>query len=118
MRDHQVNAFLVGEAFMRADDPGSGTGTIIRVTDYKSQLRRTYYRRPYRLSQYCLDRSLNHFVAKKQHKLLRYIESRLIFLLHIVALGTISQPSHFERSKQRDVLHRNRVGEMAPPFQL
>jgi indole-3-glycerol phosphate synthase len=22
MRDHQVNAFLVGEAFMRADDPG------------------------------------------------------------------------------------------------
>lgn len=23
MRDHQVNAFLVGEAFMRADDPGS-----------------------------------------------------------------------------------------------
>jgi indole-3-glycerol phosphate synthase len=22
MRDHQVNAFLVGEAFMRAEDPG------------------------------------------------------------------------------------------------
>jgi indole-3-glycerol phosphate synthase len=22
MRDHQINAFLVGEAFMRADDPG------------------------------------------------------------------------------------------------
>ena len=22
MREHQVNAFLVGEAFMRADDPG------------------------------------------------------------------------------------------------
>ncbi len=24
MREHQVNAFLVGEAFMRADDPGEG----------------------------------------------------------------------------------------------
>jgi indole-3-glycerol phosphate synthase len=23
MRDHRVNAFLVGEAFMRADDPGA-----------------------------------------------------------------------------------------------
>jgi indole-3-glycerol phosphate synthase len=23
MRDHQVHAFLVGEAFMRADDPGA-----------------------------------------------------------------------------------------------
>jgi indole-3-glycerol phosphate synthase len=23
MRDHQVNAFLVGEAFMRAEDPGA-----------------------------------------------------------------------------------------------
>ncbi|MEW8257073.1 MAG: indole-3-glycerol-phosphate synthase TrpC, partial [Candidatus Thiodiazotropha taylori] len=23
MRNHQVNAFLVGEAFMRADDPGA-----------------------------------------------------------------------------------------------
>ncbi|MEW8366069.1 MAG: indole-3-glycerol-phosphate synthase TrpC, partial [Candidatus Thiodiazotropha taylori] len=23
MRSHQVNAFLVGEAFMRADDPGA-----------------------------------------------------------------------------------------------
>jgi indole-3-glycerol phosphate synthase len=22
MRDHQINAFLVGEAFMRANDPG------------------------------------------------------------------------------------------------
>jgi indole-3-glycerol phosphate synthase len=22
MRDHQINAFLVGEAFMRASDPG------------------------------------------------------------------------------------------------
>jgi len=23
MREHQVNAFLVGEAFMRAEDPGA-----------------------------------------------------------------------------------------------
>jgi hypothetical protein len=58
------------------------------------------------------------FVAKKQHKFLRYSESRFNFLLHVAALGTISQPSHFEKSKQRDALHRNRVGELAPPFQL
>lgn len=28
MRDHQVNAFLVGEAFMRADDPGKALAEI------------------------------------------------------------------------------------------
>lgn len=28
MRDHQVNTFLVGEAFMRADDPGTGLKTL------------------------------------------------------------------------------------------
>ncbi len=28
MRDHQVNAFLVGEAFMRADDPGAELKTL------------------------------------------------------------------------------------------
>ncbi len=28
MRDHQVNAFLVGEAFMRADDPGQQLNTL------------------------------------------------------------------------------------------
>ena len=28
MRDHQVNAFLVGEAFMRADDPGAGLAAL------------------------------------------------------------------------------------------
>jgi indole-3-glycerol phosphate synthase len=28
MRDHQINAFLVGEAFMRADDPGAALGEL------------------------------------------------------------------------------------------
>jgi indole-3-glycerol phosphate synthase len=28
MRDHQINAFLVGEAFMRADDPGLALGKL------------------------------------------------------------------------------------------
>jgi indole-3-glycerol phosphate synthase len=28
MRDHQINAFLVGEAFMRADDPGIALGQL------------------------------------------------------------------------------------------
>ncbi|MBC8211141.1 MAG: indole-3-glycerol phosphate synthase TrpC [Gammaproteobacteria bacterium] len=30
MRDHQVNAFLVGEAFMRADNPGQSLSEIFR----------------------------------------------------------------------------------------
>ncbi len=30
MRDHQVNAFLVGEAFMRADDPGAELARLFR----------------------------------------------------------------------------------------
>lgn len=30
MRDHQVNAFLVGEAFMRADDPGAELAHLFR----------------------------------------------------------------------------------------
>jgi len=28
MREHKVNAFLVGEAFMRADDPGAGLASL------------------------------------------------------------------------------------------
>jgi indole-3-glycerol phosphate synthase len=28
MRDHQVNAFLVGEAFMRAQDPGAALSEL------------------------------------------------------------------------------------------
>ncbi|HOY03654.1 MAG TPA: indole-3-glycerol-phosphate synthase TrpC, partial [Zoogloea sp.] len=28
MRANQVNAFLVGEAFMRADDPGAGLASL------------------------------------------------------------------------------------------
>jgi indole-3-glycerol phosphate synthase len=28
MRDHQINAFLVGEAFMRASDPGAALGEL------------------------------------------------------------------------------------------
>jgi indole-3-glycerol phosphate synthase len=28
MRDHQINAFLVGEAFMRADDPGDALSKL------------------------------------------------------------------------------------------
>jgi indole-3-glycerol phosphate synthase len=28
MRDHRVSAFLVGEAFMRADDPGAELGRL------------------------------------------------------------------------------------------
>jgi indole-3-glycerol phosphate synthase len=28
MRDHQINAFLVGEAFMRADDPGAALSEL------------------------------------------------------------------------------------------
>ena len=28
MREHQVNAFLVGEAFMRADDPGAALQSL------------------------------------------------------------------------------------------
>jgi indole-3-glycerol phosphate synthase len=28
MRDHHINAFLVGEAFMRADDPGAALGEL------------------------------------------------------------------------------------------
>lgn len=30
MRDHQVNAFLVGEAFMRADDPGAELAKLFK----------------------------------------------------------------------------------------
>ena len=30
MQDHQVNAFLVGEAFMRASDPGEALAEIFR----------------------------------------------------------------------------------------
>lgn len=30
MRDHQVNAFLVGEAFMRAEDPGQALADLFR----------------------------------------------------------------------------------------
>lgn len=30
MRDHQINAFLVGEAFMRADDPGEKLAALFR----------------------------------------------------------------------------------------
>jgi indole-3-glycerol phosphate synthase len=30
MRDHQVHAFLVGEAFMRADDPGAELARLFR----------------------------------------------------------------------------------------
>jgi indole-3-glycerol phosphate synthase len=28
MRDHQINAFLVGEAFMRANDPGAALSQL------------------------------------------------------------------------------------------
>ena len=28
MRDHHINAFLVGEAFMRADDPGAALSQL------------------------------------------------------------------------------------------
>jgi indole-3-glycerol phosphate synthase len=28
MRDHQINAFLVGEAFMRANDPGAALSEL------------------------------------------------------------------------------------------
>ena len=35
MRDHQVNAFLVGEAFMRAPDPGA---ELARLTGFKTRL--------------------------------------------------------------------------------
>jgi indole-3-glycerol phosphate synthase len=28
MRDHQINAFLVGEAFMRANDPGAALNEL------------------------------------------------------------------------------------------
>jgi indole-3-glycerol phosphate synthase len=30
MREHKVNAFLVGEAFMRADDPGTELARLFR----------------------------------------------------------------------------------------
>jgi indole-3-glycerol phosphate synthase len=30
MRDHQVNSFLVGEAFMRADNPGEKLAELFR----------------------------------------------------------------------------------------
>ena len=32
MRDNDVNAFLVGEAFMRADDPGSELKNLFRLS--------------------------------------------------------------------------------------
>jgi len=31
MREHQVHAFLVGEAFMRADDPGAELEKVFGV---------------------------------------------------------------------------------------
>jgi indole-3-glycerol phosphate synthase len=33
MREHQVNAFLVGEAFMRADDPGKKLQELFSLTN-------------------------------------------------------------------------------------
>ncbi len=37
MRDHQVNAFLVGEAFMRADDPGAELAKVF--ASYRGSLK-------------------------------------------------------------------------------
>ena len=49
-----------------------------------------------------LNRDPKVFVAKKQHITLPYPETLFISLLGVAALGTISQPSQLERSKQRD----------------
>jgi hypothetical protein len=45
-----------------------------------------------------LNRRREVFVAKKQHIPLPYPETLFISLLGVAALGTISQPSHLERS--------------------
>jgi indole-3-glycerol phosphate synthase len=33
MRSHQVNCFLVGEAFMRANDPGAELASVFKTQD-------------------------------------------------------------------------------------
>ncbi|MFV1998446.1 MAG: indole-3-glycerol phosphate synthase TrpC [Acidiferrobacterales bacterium] len=36
MQDHKVNTFLVGEAFMRADDPGQALNALFATSDVKA----------------------------------------------------------------------------------